>query len=384
MVSLTTTTLRTVAGAALFAALGLALSGCNEKKEETAEVIRPVKVVEIAQADTTRKLDYSGSVKARTDMNLGFRVNGKIVERKVDIGEKVKPGDVLARIDATDYVLAVRRSQADLDSAEKQVQTTELARNRAQLLFDKSVGSKSQLEQAELSYDQAVSTRDSAVSALAEAKNQVAYSDLTSDMNGIVTTINADVGQVVSSGTPVITVAVDGEKEVLIAVPEMDIAQFKVGKDVKARFWSDDALVLDAKVREVAGSADTQSRTFAVRVSLPNDPRVLLGMTATIEAQADNTQPYVSIPLSALAQRNGQQIVWLVDRSAGIVHSRAVKVADFADDGVRVADGLRAGDVVVAAGTQFMTENMKVKLSAASAQQAAADTHAASAADIVR
>lgn len=383
MVSLTTNTLRTVAGAALFAALGLALSGCNEKKEETAEVVRPVKVVEIAQADTTRKLDYSGSVKARTDMNLGFRVSGKIVERKVDIGEKVKPGDVLARIDSTDYVLAVRRSQADLDSAEKQLQTTELARNRAQTLFDKNVTSKSQLEQAELSYEQAVSTRDSAVSALAEAKNQVAYSDLTSDMNGIVTTINADVGQVVSSGTPVITVAVDGEKEVLIAVPEMDIAQFKVGKNVKARFWSDDALVLDGKVREVAGSADTQSRTFAVRVSLPNDPRVLLGMTATIEAQADNTQPYVSIPLSALAQRDGRQIVWLVDRNAGTVHSRAVKVADFADDGVRVADGLKTGDVVVAAGTQFMTENMKVKLPAASAQQASAETNAASA-DVVR
>ena len=102
MVSLTTNTLRAIAGAALFAALGLGLSGCNEKKEEAAEVVRPVKVVEIAQADTTRKLDYSGSVKARTDMNLGFRVNGKIVERKVDIGEKVKPGDVLARIDSAD------------------------------------------------------------------------------------------------------------------------------------------------------------------------------------------------------------------------------------------------------------------------------------------
>lgn len=382
MVSLTTNTLRKVAGAALFAALGLALSGCNEKKEETAEVVRPVKVVEIAQADTTRKLDYSGSVKARTDMNLGFRVSGKIVERKVDIGQQVKPGDVLARIDPTDYVLAVRRSQADLDSAEKQVQTTELARNRAQQLFNKNVTSKSQLEQAELSYDQAASTRDSAVSALAEAKNQVAYADLTSDMNGIVTTINADVGQVVSSGTPVITVAVDGEKEVLIAVPEMDIAQFKVGKQVKARFWSDAALVLDGKVREVSGSAD-QSRTFAVRVSLPNDPRVLLGMTATIEAQADNSQPYVSIPLSALAQKDGRKIVWLVDRNAGTVHSRAVKVADFADDGVRVADGLKAGDVVVAAGTQFMTENMKVKLSDAAAQQASAETNAASA-DIVR
>jgi len=201
-------------------------------------------------------------------------------------------------------------------------------------------------------------------------------------MNGIVTAINADVGQVVSSGTPVITVAVDGEKEVQVAVPEMDIAQFKVGKDVKARFWSDAALVLSGKVREVSGSAD-QSRTFAVRVSVPNDPRVLLGMTATIEALADNTQPYVSIPLSALAQKDGKQIVWLVDRSAGTVHSRAIKVADFADDGVRVADGLKAGDVVVAAGTQFMTENMKVKLAAASAQQASAEINAASA-DIVR
>ncbi|MGN6777913.1 efflux RND transporter periplasmic adaptor subunit [Rhizobium sp.] len=382
MVSLTTNTLRTIAGAALFAAFGLGLSGCNEKKEETAEVVRPVKVVEIAQADTTRKLDYSGAVRARTEMNLGFRVNGKIVERKVDIGQRVKPGDVIARMDATDYILAVRRSQADLDAAEKQVQTTELARTRAQTLFDKNVTSKSQLEQAELSYEQAVSTRDSAVSALTEAKNQVAYADLTSDMNGIVTAINADVGQVVSSGTPVITVAVDGEKEVQVAVPEMDIAQFKVGKDVKARFWSDAALVLDGKVREVSGSAD-QSRTFAVRVSVPNDPRVLLGMTATIEALADNTQPFVSIPLSALAQKDGKQIVWIVDRSGGTVHSRAIKVADFADDGVRVADGLKAGDVVVAAGTQFMAENMKVKLPAASAQQASAETNAASA-DIVR
>ncbi|MFB2562963.1 efflux RND transporter periplasmic adaptor subunit [Rhizobium sp. IMFF44] len=382
MVSLTTNTLRTIAGAALFAAFGLGLSGCNEKKEETAEVVRPVKVVEIAEADTTRKLDYSGAVRARTEMNLGFRVNGKIVERKVDIGQRVKPGDVIARMDATDYVLAVRRSQADLDAAEKQVQTTELARTRAKTLFDKNVTSKSQLEQAELSYEQAVSTRDSAVSALTEAKNQVAYADLTSDMNGIVTAINADVGQVVSSGTPVITVAVDGEKEVQVAVPEMDIAQFKVGKDVKARFWSDAALVLNGKVREVSGSAD-QSRTFAVRVSVPNDPRVLLGMTATIEALADNTQPFVSIPLSALAQRDGQQIVWLVDRSAGTVHSRAIKVADFSDDGVRVADGLKTGDVVVAAGTQFMSENMKVKLSGATTQQASAETKAASA-DIVR
>jgi RND family efflux transporter MFP subunit len=381
MSSLKTMNMPFAAGLAVIAVVAI-LSGCSEKQADKTETIRPVKVVEIARADTTRPLDYSGSVRARTEMNLGFRVNGKITERRVDIGERVTPGVVLARIDSTDYELAVRRAEADLASAEKQVQTADLTRNRAQQLFDKNVAPKSQLEQAQLSYDQATSTRDSARSALDEAKNQVAYADLKADMSGIVTTVNADVGQVVGSGTPVVTVAVDGEKEVQIAVPEMEIAQFATGKAVKARFWSDEKLVLDGKVREVSGSADAQSRTFAVRVSLPNDPRVLLGMTATIEAEAENTAPFVAIPLSALAEKDGNQIVWLVDKAAGTVHSRGIKVADFSDDGVRVADGLKAGDVVVAAGTQFMTEDMKVKLPDLPKQAAAEPS--GDAADIVR
>lgn len=352
--------------------LAIVASGCSEKQAENKPVIRPVKVVEIARADTTRALDYSGAVRARTDMSLGFRISGKIIDRRVDIGERLKPGDVLARVDATDYALSVKRAEADLLSAQKQVQTAELTRNRAQNLFDKNVSPKSQLEQAQLTYDQAAATRDSAASSLDEAKNQVAYANLTSDLSGIVTAVNADVGQVVSAGTPVLTVAVDGEKEVAIAVPETDIGQFSVGKTVKARFWSNDALSLDGKVREVSGSADAQSRTFAVRVSLPNDPRVLLGMTSTIEATAENAAPFVSVPLSALAEKDGRKIVWLVDRGAATVHSQDVKLADFSGDGVRVAEGLKPGDLVVAAGTQFMSENMQVKLPDGSGEQAAA------------
>lgn len=349
----------------------LGLAACSQEKAEVKEIIRPVKVVEIAKANDTRELSYSGSVHARTEMNLGFRINGKITERLVDIGDRVKPGDVLARIDPADYELSVSSAKAALDAAERGVETAGLARRRAEQLFARNVSSKSQLEQATLSYDQAVATRDSARSSLDQAKNQVLYTDLKADRNGIVTSVAADVGQVVGSGSPVVTVAVDGEKEVLIAVPEMDIAQFKPGKDVKAGFWSDDALTLDGKVREVAGSADQQSRTFAVRVSLPNDPRVLLGMTATIEASVSNSRQSVAIPLSALAQKDGQEIVWTVDRNGDTVHARSVKVAEFAPDGVRVAEGLKPGDIVVAAGTQFMTENLKVKLSGDAAQQSA-------------
>jgi multidrug efflux system membrane fusion protein len=357
---------------AIVSAAVLALSGCSEEKAATSEIVRPVKVVEIAAIDTSRTLSYSGTVRARTEMNLGFRVNGKITERLVDIGQRVKSGDLLARIDPSDYELALTSAKASLEAAERQVETQELARVRAEQLFAKNVAPKSQLEQATLSYNQAVATRDSARSALDQAKNQVSYTDLKSDQNGIVTAVSADIGQVVGSGTPVVSVAVDGEKEVLVAIPETDISQFKPGKIVTVGFWSDAALMLQGKVREVAGSAEPQSRTFAVRISLPNDPNVLLGMTSGIIAAAADTQKLVSIPLSALAKKDDQPIVWTVDRTAGTVHSRPVKVADFAADGVRIAEGLKPGDVVVAAGTQFMTEGLKVKLDGAITQQSAA------------
>lgn len=369
--SLSSSILRGLPAAGLVvAALGLA--GCSqEKKAEATEVVRPVKVVEIGEAQTTRQLDYSGSVRARTEMNLGFRVAGKVTERLVDIGQHVNAGDVLARIDPSDYELSVKSAQASLDAAERQVETVDLARKRAEQLYAKNFAPKSQLDQANLTYDQAVATRDAARSTLAQAQNQVQYADLKASRNGIVTTISADVGQVVAAGTPVMSVAVDGEKEVLIAVPEMDIAGFRPGKDVKASFWADDALTLDGRVREVAGSADPQSRTFAVRVSLPNDPRVLLGMTANVQATVGRKAQLVSIPLTAMAEKDGKQIVWTVDRASDTVHPRPIKVANFTADGVAVADGLKQGDVVVAAGTQFMTENLKVKLSGDIAQQSA-------------
>jgi RND family efflux transporter MFP subunit len=345
------------------AAVLTVLTACSEeKKVEAPEVVRPVKVAEVAAPDQGRRLEYSGSVKARTEMNLGFRVAGKVTERLVDVGDRVSHGEVLARLDDVDYQLAVRRSEADLASAQKQVEITELAYRRADSLRSKNITSQSELEQAALARDQAVSARQSAQSALDQARNQVAYTELKSDQNGIVTNVSADIGQVVSIGTPVMAVAVDGGKEVQVALPEVEVGQFKPGKTIKVRFWSATDLVLDGKVREVAGSADTQSRTFAVRVSLPEDPRVLLGMTATIEATEDNAVQTWSIPLAALGKKEGQPVVWIVDRQKGTVSSRTVAVADFSDDGVRISQGLEKGDLVVSAGTQFMHEDMKVKL----------------------
>lgn len=368
---------------ALLAAIPIVLAACTEEAEEAKPVVRPVKVIEISDAGQARQMNYSGVVRARTEMNLGFRVNGKITERLVNVGDRVTAGDVLARIDATDYDLSVKSAAANLEAAERQVETTELVRGRAEQLFARKVASKAQFDQATLVYNQAVATRDAAASALAQAKNQVTYTQLVADRSGIVAAIAADVGQVVGSGTPVATVAADGEKEVLIAVPEVDVANFKPGMAVKAGFWSNQGLLLDGKVREVAGSAEQPSRTFAVRVSLPNDRRVLLGMTATILASAGDVGRHISVPLSALAKTDGGTAVWVVDRDSQTVKSRAITVADFTGEGVRVIDGLKRGDLVVAAGTQFMAEDLKVAIAGEVARQSAENDKTA-AAEIVR
>lgn len=363
MVSPAKQILKTSTLSAMLLAAALGLSACSEEKAEVAtETVRPVKVLEVAASQTHRALDYSGSVQARSEIAMGFRVNGKITERLVDIGDRVTAGDILARIDATDYALSVKSAEASLAASERQVETADLALKRAEQLFKRNVTPKSEVEQAQLSYNQAVSNRDAARSTLDQARNQVSYSELRADKNGIVTAVNAEAGQVVSTGSPVVTVAVDGEKEVEVAVPEADIFAFKPGKAVEVSIWSNEGVKLSGTVREVAGSADSRSRTFAVRVRLPNDDRVLLGMTASVSASADNGPSMVSVPLSALAKEGETNLVWTVDPAKATVHARPVTVADFTNDDVRIADGLKPGDLVVTAGTQFMREDLKVKL----------------------
>ncbi|MFD1746797.1 efflux RND transporter periplasmic adaptor subunit [Rhizobium helianthi] len=346
----------------------IGLASCSEEKVAEAPVIRPVKVVEVKAPQQGASLTYSGAVRARTEIPMGFRVDGKVTQRLVDVGQRVKPGDVLARLDSTDYELSVRQAEAELASAEKQVEISQIALKRAQTLQQQNVTSQSQLEQAQLSSEQAIARRDAAASSLDQARNRVAYSVLKADLAGLVTAVSAEAGQVVAAGNPVVTIAQDGEKEAVIAVPEADISQFSPGKAVKASFWFDQQLVVDGKVREVAGSADAQSRTFAVRVSLPDDPHIRLGVTATVAALAETGAQSFELPLAALTKQDDKSAVWVVDPTTKKVTLRPVTIDGFTDNGVRVSSGIAAGDLVVAAGTQFMRPDLEVSLGSDAAQ----------------
>jgi RND family efflux transporter MFP subunit len=145
-------------------------------------------------------------------------------------------------------------------------------------------------------------------------------------------------------------------------VPENEIRFFKPGDRLAARFWADDSLALTGVVREVSGSADATSRTFAVRVSLPEDPRVRLGMTATLSAQVPAEGGGIVMPLAALSERDGKPVVWVVDPNNLTVAPRAVETQTFAPDGVRIAQGLMPGELVVTAGVQFMVPDKKVRI----------------------
>lgn len=351
-----------------FAVLALALvalSACKEeKKVEGGEPIRSVRTMTVAAAAETRTLRYSGSVRARVETALGFRVPGKIVERLVDIGQKVEAGRALARLDPTDLRLSLQTAEANVAAARARVKVAEDARRRAQTLNTKGFVADSNLDRADLENDQARAALEAAMYARDQAANQIDYADLKADADGIVTEIRADVGQVVAAGTPVVTLARDDEKEVAIAVPEQDVVRFAKDQKVSVRFWAERDLVLPGRVREVAGSADPASRTYAIRVSLTDDPRVRLGMTATVEAVVPVSEGTIVVPVAALDGAPGRPRVWVVDPAAVTVAPRDVTLGSVAPDGVRILGGLAAGDVVVTAGTQFLTPGRKVRLDA--------------------
>lgn len=340
----------------------LFLVGCEQPVAIAPQQPRPVKVAVVTTPAATQTMLLSGAVKARVESTLGFRVAGKIIERKVDVGQRVVAGDVVARIDMIDLQLMLRSAEAGVESAKARVQVAKDAYERNRTLFERGHIAKAALDKTELEIDQAKAAFDQAVANRNQMANQTGYAALVADTAGIVTDVRADVGQVVSAGSPVVVIARDGEKEVAVAVPEQQIRHVSKGMKVDVSYWAEPGRVSSAEVREIAGSADAASRTFAVRVSLGEDPLIRLGQTATVSigVPLDRTAP--SVPLTALAKRDGRPIVWIVDRANETVSARFVEPGAPVVDGVRIEKGIVPGEVVVVAGTQFLTDGLKVKL----------------------
>ncbi len=310
-----------------------------------------------------RTLTYSGVLVARIESTLGFRVSGKVIERYVNAGDRVTAGQKIARLDDKDFRLAENSARAAVAAAKTRLEVAKQAYDRASYLLPNGFIAKSAVDQRQLELDSAQSALNAAQDQLNQAINATSYALLFADSDGIVTSVKAEPGQVVAVGQAVITLAHSDDIEVLVAVPEQEIARLKTGDRAFVALWSANSINSLGSIREIAGAADAGSRTYAVRVKIENrSPAMRLGMTTSVALQVPEDRPGLVVPLAAITEEQGRTVVYVADRDTQRVTSREVAVEGVADSGVRIVSGLKPGEVLITGGVQFLKEGMTVRL----------------------
>lgn len=344
----------------LLTMLPLLLIAC-EKSTPPAPAPRPALVVTVGDRTAVAPTVLIGEIRSRYESAQSFRIDGKIIERKVDVGAVVGKGQLLAKLDSMDTGLSSEAAQAEARAAEADLALAEAELNRYRQLNVRQFVSDQALDIQEAKF-KAAAARVKQMRAQAQVTgNRSRYTDLLAERDGVVTEIHAEPGQVVEAGEVIARIAVPSSKEVAIAVPESRMAGITVGMAAEARLWANPNSVYQAKVREVAPAADSVTRTFQVRVALPAaDSSVRLGMTAGVRFYHRDSNDLL-LPTAAVTQRDGQPVVWVVNPSNGEVQPRAVQTGVFREDGVTISDGLRNGEQVVVAGVQTLVPGQIVR-----------------------
>jgi RND family efflux transporter MFP subunit len=358
--------------AALLAAPIAALLSACSPEEPPAQTLRPVRSVELRYDRASQANRYVGTVQARHEVDQAFRVGGKIAERRVDVGQKVRAGDVLAVLDDTDYRLAEQATREQLTAAIAQARQAESDRQRlAALKIDGSVSAADE-ERAHSLAQTSQATAEAQARQLELARNRLRYTALRASRSGVVTARKFEVGQVVAEGQPVVSIADDGEPEIVIDVPEDQLAGFKTAS-FKAWLAAEPEATFDVVLRELSPQAATQTRTYRARLRPTNPLPLPLGATATLVAEypAGET-PVASVPAAAITQSNGQPAVWVVrpagSEPAGEVDLMRVAVHGYRNDEVLVS-GPPPGALIVTAGVQKMAPGLRVALQQAAGSQ---------------
>lgn len=353
-----------------FAPLALLVAACSPKPAVVDET-RPVRVMRAMAVDTQGLVAYAGEIKPRYETDMSFRLAGKILTRQVDLGASVKRGQVLARLDAQDANLNAAAARATLAAAESELDFAKAELTRYEDLLAKKFVSQGVYDQKQNAYKAAVAKRDSAQAQSGVSGNQAAYTTLIADADGVVTALNAEAGQVVVAGQPVVRVARLGEKDAVISVGENQLAAIKANPAAKIVLWSNPGKSYSGKVREIAASADAVTRTYTVKVALTDaDDALRWGMSANVAfASADQAPNGVArrtivLPMTALTQTDDKSgakpAVWIVgaDNKVRLI---PVEIGRYGEQGVTVLAGLAGGETVVTAGVHKLISGQTVK-----------------------
>ncbi|QLG89539.1 efflux RND transporter periplasmic adaptor subunit [Chitinibacter bivalviorum] len=348
----------------------LVLVGCQKVPEPVAD-IRPVRTIKVGNvADKSMGEVYSGEVRARHTVPMGFRIGGKLSSRPANVGDVVKPGQVLASLDPGDVRLSADAARAQLESSKAQLAQAELDYQRGKDLLAQKFISQAEVDKRQTLLTAARQTNEQAKSQAQLAQNQSNYAQLVSDVSGVVTQTLAEPGAVVAAGQAVVQLAKDGEREAVIDVPESKVKSWREGQKVMVVLWAGQQSELTGTVREVAPAADALTRTYRVKVTLPVSNEVKLGMTLQVMQNNDSkaipadVSSKVSLPLPALFGKDKVQRVWVVNETKpgeGVVKSIAVNVLGVAGHTVEVG-GVKPGQIVVTAGANLLREGQQVRV----------------------
>jgi membrane fusion protein, multidrug efflux system len=322
----------------------IGLAACSDSTPPS-EPPRPVASIVVGRVSIGSERSFGGEVRARYETPVSFRIGGKVLRRLVDAGAVVKAGQPLALLDPADATLQSAAAEAQRQQAE------------AELRRFRDLRVRNFIGQAAL--DERESAFKAAQAQAGLARNAQRYATLRADAAGVISATLAEPGQVVAAGTPIVTLAQMGEKEIAISLPESIVAARHVGDVAGVHLWANQAKTYRGRIREISPAADRNTRTYASRISLLDaDASVALGMTATVIFRYREAGELL-VPASAIHEQNGQPAVWVID-GADTTRLRPVTIASWRDDGAIVTDGLQAGERIVASGVHKVQQGEKV------------------------
>lgn len=343
----------------------VALAACKEENNAPPPP-RAVVAHEVRAETLGGGISHSGEVRPRQEAALGFRIPGKLIERRVEVGDAVRPGQVLARLDRSDPALAAQAAGNTLAAAEADLELARSEAVRFETLRSRNFVSQAAFDARTTSLKAAENRAQAARAQADAAGNQARYADLVADFAGVVSAVNAEPGQVLPAGQPVLRVARTGERdrEVVISLAENRVADLARHREVGVTLWADGRKTYRGVVREIAPQADPVTRTYAARVAIVDaDAAVRLGMTATVTV-ATGAAAGFRLPAGAIVQKDGRPAVWILGGRSELreIALRPVAVSAFREDGVLVSDGLQAGELIVAAGAHKLMPGEKVRV----------------------
>jgi RND family efflux transporter MFP subunit len=339
------------------------LGGCDEAQDSPVPPPRPVLTTVVAGSGV-EKLALAGSIEPRYRADLSFRVLGRIMARDVEVGDVVHKGQRVAAIDPIALELAVRSQRAALANAQASLANAAAVEERQRTLHERNVTAQATLESAEQARIAAQAQVTSARSNLTKSEEQLSYAELRSDFDGVVTAVSAEVGQVVSVGQTVLTVARPDVREAVVDIPESAVHDVAPGTSFDVSLQLDERIRTTGILRELAPEADSITRSRRVRITLKNPPDTFrLGTTVTVRIKPGaNATKSVRLPASAVIERDGKAIVFVVNEDRGTVSEQPVRIVGRRDGHVMLAATLKAGTRVVTAGVKSLNPGQPVRL----------------------